>query len=517
MTSDCNNDGSSSEAANVDKNTASGNVNGISSFASLVRPNSANSKVNSVNGISQRKEGSFASLLRPKEVTNKLRFRTLVNKEKVECSDCVLPKAAANLVKSRYENSIVGFFVGKDPSFPVVQNYVSNTWSKFGFEKITRNDNGVYLFKFASKAGLEQVLERGPWMIRKSPIILNKWSSSVSLKKGEVTKVPVWVKLYNVPVLAYSEDGLSLIATQIGKPVMLDAFTSSMCVESWGRISFARALIEISSASTLKKEVIMAIPEEEGDGHIKEVIRVEYEWKPPHCVECKSFGHSHDLCPKRVRDEVPKAPSMAVKPSTMEDNEEGFVEVKRRKKNKGDASRSFGGIRLPKPNSKVHWQPKKSVDSKGGSNTTSPSGTTKESDKGVKVSSPSRANQNMTTPLSNSFDVLNMAKKEDVQNPKVSDHASTSSSNLHVNKDQEESLWSWFNKGKENAKTKSSEFEDESDDDEVYMPHGGGFTDGIEDDLECYDGYGTHVYDLTPQEQAFCDQYDIRLNSHGRK
>ncbi|GJZ25346.1 putative reverse transcriptase domain-containing protein [Tanacetum coccineum] len=417
----------------------------------------------------------------PKEVTIKLHFRTLVNKEKVECSDCVLPKAAANLVKSRYENSIVGFFVGKDPSFPVVQNYVSNTWSKFGFKKVIRNDNGVYLFKFASKAGLEQVLERGPWMIRKSPIILNKWSSSVSL----ITKVSVWVKLYNVLVLAYSEDGLSLIATQI--------------------------------ASTLKKEVIMAIPEEEGDGHIKEVIQVEYEWKPSHCVECKSFGHSHDLCPKRVRDKVPKAPSMAVKPSTMEDNEEGFVEVKRRKKNKGDASRSVDGIRLSKPNLKVHWQPKKSVDSKGGSNTTSPSGTTKESDKGVKVSSHSRVNHNMTTPLSNSFDVLNTAKKEDVQNHKVSDHAGASSSNLHVNKDQEESLWSQFNKGKENAKSKSSELEDKFDDDEVYMPHGGGFTDGMEDDLECYDGYETHVYDLTPQEQAFCDRYDIRLNSHGRK
>ncbi|GJZ44265.1 putative reverse transcriptase domain-containing protein [Tanacetum coccineum] len=477
MRYDCNNDGSSGEAANVDKNAASGNVNGISSFASLVRPNSVNSKVNSVNGISQWKEGSFASLLRPKEVTNKLRFRTLGNKEKFECSDCVLPKAAANLVKSRYENSIVGFFVGKDPSFPVVQNYVSNTRSKFGFEKITRNDNGVYLFKFASKAGLEQVLERGPWMIRKSPIILNKWSSSVSLKKGEVTKVLVWVKLYNVPVLTYSEDGLSLIAAQIGKPVMLDAFTSSMCVESWGKISFARARIEISSASTLKKEVIMAIPEEEGDGHIKEVIRVKYERKPPHCVECKSFGHSHDLCPKRVRDEVPKAPSMAVKPSTMHH------------------------VLLMVLGCRNQIQ----------------SGTTKESDKGVKVSSPSRANQNMTTPLSNSFDVLNTVKKEDVQNPKVSDHAGTSSLNLHVNKDQEKSLWLRFNKGKENAKSKSSELEDESDDDEVYMPHGGGFTDGMEDDLECYDGYGTHVYDLTPQEQAFCDQYDIRLNSHGRK
>ncbi|GJW76862.1 hypothetical protein Tco_0138544 [Tanacetum coccineum] len=72
---------------------------------------------------------------------------------------------------------------------------------------------------------------------------------------------------------------LSLLATQIGKPIMLDAFTSSMCVESWGRISFARALIEIDAVVGLKKEVIMAIPEEEGDGYIKEIVRVA---SPPH-------------------------------------------------------------------------------------------------------------------------------------------------------------------------------------------------------------------------------------------
>ncbi|GJR73793.1 putative reverse transcriptase domain-containing protein [Tanacetum coccineum] len=186
------------------------------------------------------------------------------------------------------------------------------------------------------KAGdMEPVIERGPWMIRKSPIILNKWSSSVSLKKGEVTKVLVWVKLYNVPVLTYSEDGLSLIATQIGKLVI--------------------------------RRLLRAIPEVKGDDKLKKLSEYgETNGKPPHYVECKSFGHSHDLCPKRVRDEVPNAPSMA-----------------------------------------VHWQPKKSVDSKGGSNTISPS----------------CANQNMTTPLSNSFDVLNTDENEDVQNPKVSDHA----------------------------------------------------------------------------------------------
>nr|GEX36768.1 hypothetical protein [Tanacetum cinerariifolium] len=372
-------------------------------------------------GVSQLKERSFASLLRPKTVINKLHFRTLVNEEKVEGSDCVLPKDAANLVKCRYENSIVGFFVGKDPSFSVVQNFVLNTWIKFGFEKISRNDNGVYLFKFATEAGMEQVLERGPWMICKSPTILNKWSSGVSLKKGEVNKVLVWVKLYNVP----------------------------------GKINFAWALIEISLESTLKQEVNMVVPNDEDDRHTKEVIRVEYEWKPPHCVGCKTFGHGPNLCPKRVREDIPKASSMAAKSSNMEENEEGFVEVKSRKKNKGAASRSFGGLRLPKPNSKVTWQEKKNVGSKRGSNTASPSGSTSDNDKvdGGKSSS-SRAKPALNTLVSNPFEVLNVVREDacdsSVQQPKGSDHA------------------------KENSKSKVSELEDESDEDEVYMSYGGG-------------------------------------------
>ncbi|GJS65346.1 hypothetical protein Tco_0679910 [Tanacetum coccineum] len=83
------------------------------------------------------------------------------------------------------------------------------------------------------------------------------------------------------------KDGLSLITTQIGKPIMFDAFTSSMCNESWGQISFARALVEISVKTELKKEVRMAILIKGGDGYTREVISMEYEWNPPHYTDCK--------------------------------------------------------------------------------------------------------------------------------------------------------------------------------------------------------------------------------------
>nr|GFD55215.1 hypothetical protein [Tanacetum cinerariifolium] len=67
-----------------------------------------------------------------------------------------------------------------------------------------------------------------------------------------------------------------------------------------------------------------------------------------------------------VRKEVPNNSARDAKATVMEDNDDGFTEVKSRKKKKGADTRSFGGLRLNKPNSKVIWQQKKCRDTKGG-------------------------------------------------------------------------------------------------------------------------------------------------------
>ncbi|GKD01851.1 zinc knuckle CX2CX4HX4C containing protein, partial [Tanacetum coccineum] len=58
--------------------------------------------------------------------------------------------------------------------------------------------------------GLNAMLENGPWFIRKNPLILKKWHPDVNLMKEDVGTIPVWVKLHGVPVMAFSEDGLSV-------------------------------------------------------------------------------------------------------------------------------------------------------------------------------------------------------------------------------------------------------------------------------------------------------------------
>ncbi|GKB05583.1 hypothetical protein Tco_0833778 [Tanacetum coccineum] len=245
----------------------------------------------------------------------KLKFRSFFNDETVVDSDCVLPLANLQAIKNKFENTL----------------------------KLIHDEDDVFFFKFDSITGVEHVLEQGPWMIRNTPIILNKWSLNLSLCKDKVTSVPVWVKLHKVPVVAYFEDGLSLIASQIGKPVMLDALTSSMYNDPWGRIGFARALIKVSATTELKKEVIMAVPHEDGTGHTKVLITVEYEWKPPLCVDCHVFGHISDLCPKRVVEPIT---------TTVEDKSDRFTTVmNKRRKRKMQVNPNInkhGGIKLNK-------------------------------------------------------------------------------------------------------------------------------------------------------------------------
>ncbi|GJU83789.1 putative ribonuclease H-like domain-containing protein [Tanacetum coccineum] len=135
-----------------------------------------------------------------------------------------------------------------------------NNWAKHGLKRIMMNSKGFIFFKIDSKAGLEAVLEGVPWLIRKSPIILKKWSMDTRLLKEEFTRILILVKLHDVPIQVFEEDGISLIATFIGKPIMLDSYTSSMCNESWARSSFARCLIKVNSEADLVGVVQFEFP-----------------------------------------------------------------------------------------------------------------------------------------------------------------------------------------------------------------------------------------------------------------
>nr|GEV03215.1 hypothetical protein [Tanacetum cinerariifolium] len=258
---------------------------------------------------------SFSSMVQEKPQKWTVKIKELRNKVCVSGAAVTLLIEAVETVNARFTNTLYGYFIGDRLAFPLVENYVKNT------------------------EGMESVLENVPWLVRRVPLILNEWTPNTILKKDEIKRVPVWVKMHHVPIVAYSEVGLSLISTQIGRRIMLDSYTSNMCLNSWGRSAYARALIDIAADVELVKSLVVAIPFANKEGHMFATIDIEYEWTPPRCATCYIFYHVSEKCPK-----LPKKV-----PATKADDE-GFIEVKKKMvKAKQCSKKQVEGIQLNKP------------------------------------------------------------------------------------------------------------------------------------------------------------------------
>ncbi|KAL0367065.1 UNVERIFIED_CONTAM: hypothetical protein Sradi_3596600 [Sesamum radiatum] len=113
----------------------------------------------------------------------------------------------------------------------------------------------------------------------------------MALRKLQHTQVPVWIKLRHLPVELWTDEGLSTVASGVGKPLYPDTITRA-CT----RLDFARVCIMFDITSKLPKHIVIMVPHEEsGESPCK--VDVEYEWLPPKCTTCMSLGHSTAGCP----------------------------------------------------------------------------------------------------------------------------------------------------------------------------------------------------------------------------
>ncbi|GKA59810.1 ATPase, F1/V1/A1 complex, alpha/beta subunit [Tanacetum coccineum] len=140
------------------------------------------------------------------------------------------------------------------------------------------------------------------------------------LDKAEPRKLPIWVKIINVPIESWGVKGISALASSIGKPIIMDEMTARMCEKGEGRLSFARVLIEIEAGKPIKEEIEAIYKGSMCHEKFSKKIQVEYAWKPPCCDKCQVFGHDTSRCGykekeiQRMTNENVRTGSVAEKP-----------------------------------------------------------------------------------------------------------------------------------------------------------------------------------------------------------
>ena len=116
-------------------------------------------------------------------------------------------------------------------------------------------ENGQYTIKFRNEEGLNVVIEKGPWMVQNKPLFVQKWNPGIGMQKIEPKKMPVLVKMINIPLEAWSMNGIRALARSIGKPMVMNSITASMCHRGVGNLDYARVLAEFDAEKEIKQEI----------------------------------------------------------------------------------------------------------------------------------------------------------------------------------------------------------------------------------------------------------------------
>ncbi|GJR36424.1 RNA-directed DNA polymerase, eukaryota, reverse transcriptase zinc-binding domain protein [Tanacetum coccineum] len=185
-------------------------------------------------------------------------------------------------------------------------------WGRLGFKDVVDVNNVVFFIKFHNEEGLEYVINSGPWMVNFKPFFVLKWDIHVCLDKRDPEKLPIWIKLCNVPLEAYTTNGINALASRMTKPLVMDNVTTERCKTGFGIVRYARVLVEVSAKKT---------------SHMKLKLYTKIRTK-----------HKEEVCGKNkvveIHDDNGKEVVQEQKRATSKRNENsGFTKVRNRKVN----------------------------------------------------------------------------------------------------------------------------------------------------------------------------------------
>ena len=101
---------------------------------------------------------------------------------------------------TRWQNCLIGQFVGNCPNFSLIQRVAFLIWGKRGLIRVTLVEHNLYLFQFKEPNARDWVLESGPWHIKNNTLILRKWESGLKSLKLPENKFPAWIRLHGIPL-----------------------------------------------------------------------------------------------------------------------------------------------------------------------------------------------------------------------------------------------------------------------------------------------------------------------------
>lgn len=233
-----------------------------------------------------KKNSSWVSMAQSGSVLTEhvLKYGLEEGREFIEVSDGVLENTVP-----LWDDLLEGKFMDTAPHVGKIHAIVNKIWP-LGNQSIKIEvyevDSATVKFRIKDANTRTRILRRGMWNIANIPMVVSKWSPVEEEEAMEITTIPMWVVIKNVPRRMFSWKGLGFIASAVGKPKRLHPDTL-LCK------SFEEAKVFVDADVT--KELPKAHHFKSKLG-VEADVTFEYPWLPPKCNICSKWGHLGKTC-----------------------------------------------------------------------------------------------------------------------------------------------------------------------------------------------------------------------------
>lgn len=187
-----------------------------------------------------------------------------------------------------WEDFLIGKFLDTAPHVAKVHAIVNKIWAmgdKSQMIDVHALNSTTMRFRIVNPITQNRILRRGMWNLAEVPVIMSKWTPFAEENSPEISSVPLWVHLKNVPIDMFSWKGLSFATSAVGEPVRLHPDTAR-CLD----FKIAKVFVKADLSKELPKSMNF---NHKGKDTL---IEFSYSWLPPRCSICQKWGHLHKVC-----------------------------------------------------------------------------------------------------------------------------------------------------------------------------------------------------------------------------
>lgn len=200
---------------------------------------------------------------------------------------------------------LIGKFLDTAPHIAKIHATVNKIWNQ-GDKKMLIDvhvvDETTMKFKVLNPGMRAQILKRGMWSIGNVPMVVTKWIPDEMKEKPEITTIPLWVQLKNVPMHIYSWHGLSFITSAAGFPVRLHPETAA-CTN----FKIAKVFVNVDLMKDLPTRINFT------KNGVSSLVEFNYPWLPLRCNTCGKWGHKEKVCIINKKDGSKKSVQQIIK------------------------------------------------------------------------------------------------------------------------------------------------------------------------------------------------------------